>query len=70
MKIRISGWITPEGYAGTVLKDEVPSRALRVELEVEVDAEKDLEGLRVVPSGRPYQGYPAFEVQPIWRARR
>lgn len=36
MKISIKRWLTPEGYSGIVLKDEVFSRALKIELELEL----------------------------------
>ena len=37
MKIKVTGWITPEAYQGTVLKGEVFSRPLKVDLDFEAD---------------------------------
>ncbi len=70
MKIRVKGWITPEAYNGTVLKDETPSRALQVDLEIELDAEGvAIDGLSIEPVGHGSScGSPAYTVRPILRA--
>ncbi len=67
MRIRVRGWVTPDGYVGEILSNEIPSRALKVELELDFDldegggdqAERIRQVLRVLDAGNPETDFDA-----------